>query len=59
VLYRKLDGVHIDVGTPRDLMLANEWYILNEECGLGGLDIGHTKRLEDYISTLDVSRSRA
>lgn len=57
VLYRKLDGVHIDVGTPRDLMLANEWYILNEECGLGGLDIGHTKRLEDYISTLEVSRA--
>lgn len=31
VFYRKLNGIHIDVGTPRDLMLANEWYILNEE----------------------------
>lgn len=31
VFCRKLNGVHIDVGTPRDLMLANKWYISNEE----------------------------
>lgn len=30
VLFKKLNGIHIDVGTPKDLMLANEWYILNE-----------------------------
>lgn len=27
VFFRELDGIHIDVGTPRDLMLANKWYI--------------------------------
>lgn len=27
VLYRKIDGIHIDVGTPKDLMLANAWYL--------------------------------
>lgn len=27
VLYKKIDGIHIDVGTPRDLMQANEWYL--------------------------------
>jgi len=30
VLYKKIDGIHIDVGTPADLMLANKWYINNE-----------------------------
>ncbi|HWQ19927.1 MAG TPA: sugar phosphate nucleotidyltransferase [Methanotrichaceae archaeon] len=29
VLYKKIDGVHIDVGTPKDLMLANSWYLSN------------------------------
>lgn len=29
VLYRKIDGIHIDVGTPRDLMKANDWYMRN------------------------------
>jgi UDP-N-acetylglucosamine diphosphorylase / glucose-1-phosphate thymidylyltransferase / UDP-N-acetylgalactosamine diphosphorylase / glucosamine-1-phosphate N-acetyltransferase / galactosamine-1-phosphate N-acetyltransferase len=27
VIYRKIDGIHIDVGTPHDLMRANEWYL--------------------------------
>ena len=27
VFYKKIDGIHIDVGTPRDLMRANEWYL--------------------------------
>ena len=27
VYYKKIDGIHIDVGTPRDLMKANEWYL--------------------------------
>lgn len=27
VFYKKIDGIHIDVGTPRDLMKANEWYL--------------------------------
>lgn len=27
VLYKKIEGIHIDVGTPRDLMLANAWYL--------------------------------
>ena len=27
VYYKKIDGIHIDVGTPRDLMRANEWYL--------------------------------
>jgi UDP-N-acetylglucosamine diphosphorylase / glucose-1-phosphate thymidylyltransferase / UDP-N-acetylgalactosamine diphosphorylase / glucosamine-1-phosphate N-acetyltransferase / galactosamine-1-phosphate N-acetyltransferase len=31
VHYREIDGIHIDVGTPKDLMLANEWYIRNQE----------------------------
>lgn len=26
VLYKKIEGVHIDVGTPKDLMLANSLY---------------------------------
>ena len=30
VLYKKIEGIHIDVGTPADLMLANKWYINNE-----------------------------
>ena len=30
VLYKKIDGIHIDVGTPADLMLANKWYMNNE-----------------------------
>lgn len=29
ILYRKIDGIHIDVGTPKDLMRANEWYLRN------------------------------
>lgn len=29
VFYRKIDGIHIDVGTPADLMRANEWYLRN------------------------------
>ena len=31
VLYKKIDGIHIDVGTPADLMRANKWYMNNEE----------------------------
>ncbi|MDI6877668.1 MAG: sugar phosphate nucleotidyltransferase [Methanomicrobiales archaeon] len=27
VRYRVIDGIHIDVGTPHDLMRANEWYL--------------------------------
>jgi len=40
VFYKRLDGIHIDVGTPKDLMLANEWYILKEESKLNfhGID---------------------
>jgi glucose-1-phosphate thymidylyltransferase long form len=30
VVFRKIDGIHIDVGTPADLMLANKWYLNNE-----------------------------
>lgn len=30
VLYKKIDGIHIDVGTPADLMMANKWYMNNE-----------------------------
>lgn len=30
VIYKKIDGVHIDVGTPKDLMWANNWYFKNE-----------------------------
>jgi dTDP-glucose pyrophosphorylase len=30
VLYKKIDGIHIDVGTPGDLILANKWYMNNE-----------------------------
>jgi dTDP-glucose pyrophosphorylase len=29
VLFRKIDGIHIDVGTPLDLMRANERYLRN------------------------------
>lgn len=29
VIYKKIQGVHIDVGTSVDLMLANEWYLKN------------------------------
>ena len=57
VIYRKLDGVHIDVGTPTDLMLANEWYILNEESNSNQTGIWHTKRLQDYISSLGVTQA--
>ncbi|MBP2132493.1 dTDP-glucose pyrophosphorylase [Methanomicrobium sp. W14] len=35
VLYKKIDGIHIDVGTPRDLMKANDWYLnhnINGDC---------------------------
>lgn len=31
VVYKKIDGVHIDVGTPKDLMWANDWYFRNEK----------------------------
>ena len=27
VIFRTIDGIHIDVGTPHDLMRANEWYL--------------------------------
>lgn len=27
ILYNKIGGIHIDVGTPRDLMRANRWYL--------------------------------
>ena len=27
VRYKQIDGIHIDVGTPQDLMRANEWYL--------------------------------
>lgn len=27
VIYRTIDGIHLDVGTPHDLMRANEWYL--------------------------------
>lgn len=30
VVYKKIKGVHIDVGTPKDLMWANDWYFRNE-----------------------------
>jgi dTDP-glucose pyrophosphorylase len=36
VLFKKINGIHIDVGTPKDLMLANKWYISNEESKLNG-----------------------
>lgn len=31
VLYKKIDGIHIDVGTPKDLMAANAWYLVENE----------------------------
>jgi len=31
VLFKEIDGVHIDVGTPKDLMRANDWYFRNEK----------------------------
>lgn len=31
VLYKKIEGLHIDVGTPKDLMRANDWYFRNEK----------------------------
>jgi dTDP-glucose pyrophosphorylase len=30
VMHKKISGVHIDVGTPKDLMWANNWYFKNE-----------------------------
>ena len=30
VLFKKIEGIHIDVGTPKDLMRANDWYMKNE-----------------------------
>lgn len=30
VLFKKIDGIHIDVGTPKDLMRANDWYMRNK-----------------------------
>ncbi|MCC7555709.1 MAG: hypothetical protein KO254_06290 [Methanoculleus marisnigri] len=41
VRYRVIDGIHIDVGTPRDLMRANEWYLREN---------GHTG--QDHTSTI-------
>ncbi|MCJ7445876.1 MAG: sugar phosphate nucleotidyltransferase [Methanotrichaceae archaeon] len=32
VIYKILDGIHIDVGTPMDLMKANNWYYMNKQC---------------------------
>jgi len=29
VLYKQIQGIHIDVGTSQDLMLANDWYLKN------------------------------
>ena len=29
VFYKEINGLHIDVGTPRDLMRANDWYFRN------------------------------
>lgn len=29
VIFKKIDGIHIDVGTSSDLMLANDWYFKN------------------------------
>ena len=52
VFYGILDGVHIDVGTAKDLMMANEWYTLNVEYEQNGLDVVYSKRLQEYISTL-------
>jgi len=36
VFYKEIDGIHIDVGTPADLMRANKWYMdnVNSRCGL-------------------------
>lgn len=31
VLYRTINGIHIDVGTPADLMKANSWYCDNKD----------------------------
>ncbi|MFP4655550.1 MAG: sugar phosphate nucleotidyltransferase [Methanohalobium sp.] len=31
VVYRKIDGIHIDVGTPEDLMKANDYYLKNSK----------------------------
>lgn len=30
VLFKLIDGIHIDVGTPKDLMKANKLYLNNE-----------------------------
>lgn len=38
VLFKKIDGIHIDVGTPKDLMRANRWY-LNACRNMGDLGI--------------------
>jgi dTDP-glucose pyrophosphorylase len=34
VVYKKIDGMHIDVGTPKDLMKANDWYFRNGQKGI-------------------------
>jgi UDP-N-acetylglucosamine diphosphorylase / glucose-1-phosphate thymidylyltransferase / UDP-N-acetylgalactosamine diphosphorylase / glucosamine-1-phosphate N-acetyltransferase / galactosamine-1-phosphate N-acetyltransferase len=31
VIYKEINGIHIDVGTPTDLMLANKWYLENKQ----------------------------
>jgi dTDP-glucose pyrophosphorylase len=33
VLYKMIEGIHIDVGTPKDLMWANNWYFRNGKQG--------------------------
>lgn len=40
VIYRTIDGIHIDVGTPHDLMRANEWYL--KEIGQYSDDLSRT-----------------
>ena len=52
VFYGTLNGVHIDVGTAKDLMMANAWYTLNMEYENNGLDVVYSKRLQEYVSTL-------
>jgi dTDP-glucose pyrophosphorylase len=39
VLYKEIDGIHIDVGTPKDLLRANEWYLSDAVLLSEGLQI--------------------
>ncbi|MDD4254478.1 MAG: sugar phosphate nucleotidyltransferase [Methanofollis sp.] len=43
VLYRQINGIHIDVGTPHDLMRANEWYLREN----GHEKKGHPRTIQD------------